>query len=29
MYVNDPLLSHDLMKSAIGMNVLTNYFVVE
>jgi hypothetical protein len=29
MYVNDPLLSHDLMKSAIGMNVLTYYFVVE
>ena len=29
MYVNDPLLSHNLMKSAIGMNVLTYYFVFE
>jgi len=29
MYLNDPLLSHDLMKSAIGMNVLTYYLVVE
>jgi hypothetical protein len=29
MYVNDPVLSHDLMKSAIGMNVLTYYFVAE
>jgi uncharacterized membrane protein len=29
IYVNDPLLSHDLMKSSIGMNVLTYYFVGE